>query len=74
LLILGKVYRFLKQYKKYGGSFLVVKSKLQKMGIKKIDYIKLIDLLNFKEVKKINSNTNIFIAYYLNGVRLIDNL
>ena len=28
----------------------------------------------FKEVKKISSNTNIFIAYYLNGVRLIDNL
>jgi pantothenate synthetase len=30
--------------------------------------------LSFKEVKKISSNTNIFIAYYLNGVRLIDNL
>ena len=69
LLVLGKVYRFLKLYKKYGGKLLLVRSELRKIGV-----IKLINLLNFKEVKKINSNTNIFIAYYLNDVRLIDNL
>ncbi|MDB4023418.1 pantoate--beta-alanine ligase, partial [Pelagibacteraceae bacterium] len=71
---LGKVYRFLKLYKKHGGGLLSVRAELGKIGVKKIDYIKLINLLNFKEVKKISSNTNIFIAYYLNGVRLIDNL
>jgi pantoate--beta-alanine ligase len=74
LLVVGKVYRFLKLYKKHGGRLLFVRSKLEKIGVKKIDYIKLINLFNFKEVKKISSNTNIFIAYYLNGVRLIDNL
>ena len=73
LLVVGKVYRFLKLYKKHGGELLLVKEQ-PKIGVKKIDYIKLINLLNFKEVKKISSNTNIFIAYYLNGVRLIDNL
>jgi hypothetical protein len=67
LLVVGKVYRFLKLYKKHGGGLLFVKSELGKIGVKKIDYIKLINLLNFKEVKKVNSNTNIFIAYYLNG-------
>ena len=74
LLVVGKVYRFLKLYKKHGGGLLFVRSELGKIGVKKIDYIKLINLLNFKEVKKISSNTNIFIAYYLNGIRLIDNL
>ena len=74
MLVIGKVYRFLKLYKKNGGKLSLVRSELRKIGVKKIDYIKLINLLNFKEVKKISSNTNIFIAYYLNGVRLIDNL
>ncbi len=73
LLVIGKVYRFLKLYKKNGGKLSLVRSELRKIGVKKIDYIKLINLLTFKEVKKISSNTNIFIAYYLNGVRLIDN-
>ena len=74
IVVSRKVYRFLKLYKKYGGKLLLVRSELRKIGVKKIDYIKLINLLSFKEVKKISSNTNIFIAYYLNGVRLIDNL
>jgi len=52
LLVLGKVYRFLKLYKKYGGKLLLVRSELRKIGVKKIDYIKLINLLSFKEVKK----------------------
>jgi hypothetical protein len=33
----------------------------------------LVDLINFKTIKRSGSMKNIFIAYYLNGVRLIDN-
>ena len=74
LKAMGKVYHFLRLYKKSGGGPSFAMSQLKKIGVKKVDYIKLINLLNFKEVKKITSKTNVFIAYYLNGVRLIDNL
>ena len=47
--------------------------KILKKGIDKIDYIKLINISNPN--KKINrSNFNIFIAYYISNIRLIDNL
>ena len=43
------------------------------MGIRKIDYIEGINLDNLKKAKKYNENFNIFSAFFINGVRLIDN-
>ena len=50
-----------------------IKKKIMKSGIKKIDYIEAINLDNHKKAKKFNENFNIFSAFYVNNVRLIDN-
>ena len=50
-----------------------IKSKIYKLGIKKIDYIEAINLNSFKKALKYNENFNIFSAFFINGVRLIDN-
>ena len=38
------------------------------------DYIKFINLKKFKILKKQSRDMRIFIAFYINGVRLIDNI
>ena len=50
-----------------------LKNQIKSLGIKKIEYL---ELLNLKTLKypKINENFNIFIAYYLGKSRLIDNV
>tara|TARA_A100001011_G_scaffold227636_2_gene235779 strand:+ start:224 stop:1042 length:819 start_codon:yes stop_codon:yes gene_type:complete len=48
--------------------------KIKLLGIKKIDYIECLNLSNFKKALNGNSKFNIFIAYYLNRTRLIDNI
>ena len=75
---MSKVYKTIKNYKK--NNFLKkfsnskIKNLLKKVGIIKIDYINLINLSNLKISKRISKKTNIFIAYYLDNVRLIDNI
>ena len=44
------------------------------MGIKKIDYLKVLDVNKVVKPYKKKSNKKIFIAYYINSVRLIDNI
>ena len=48
--------------------------KIYLLGAKKIDYIEAVSFKKFKIAKRIKNKLNIFIAYYLNDVRLIDNL
>ena len=48
--------------------------KITTLGVKKIDYLECINLKTLKTAKKNNKNYNIFIAYYLGKIRLIDNL
>ena len=43
------------------------------MGIKKVDYIEALNLKSLKKAKKFNENFNIFSAFYIGSVRLIDN-
>ena len=43
------------------------------MGIKKIDYIEALNLKSLKKASKFNENFNIFSAFYIGSVRLIDN-
>ena len=51
----------------------IVRRKILNLGIKKIDYIEAINLKNLKKAKRFNENFNIFSAFYINKVRLIDN-
>ena len=78
--ITEKVYKYLKSNKKkifskiLKNERLEILSKITSFGVEKIDYLKFINLKILKEPKKMNEKTNLFIAYYVGGVRLIDNL
>ena len=52
----------------------ILKNNIIKMGVDKIDYLEVINLKRLRKVKKSNENFNIFIAYHLDKVRLIDNI
>jgi len=54
--------------------FNSIKNDLINLGADKIDYIENIDIKNLKHTKKFKKNIKIFIAYYINKVRLIDNI
>jgi len=80
IVIASKVYKYLKSIKK---NIFSVNSKKQQLdiinyitllGVKKIEYLEFINIKTLKSAKKVNENYNIFIAYYLGSVRLIDNL
>ena len=53
---------------------VILKKDLIKIGVNKIDYLKIINLTTLHKPKKSNETLNIFIAYYLNKIRLIDNI
>jgi len=48
--------------------------KIKLFGVKKIDYLECVNLITLETTKRIKKNSNIFIAYYLGNIRLIDNL
>ena len=50
------------------------KQDLLKLGIKKIDYIKIYNLNTLKKPLNKKEKFKIFISYYLDKVRLIDNI
>ena len=72
-----KVIKFLKRYKKkllskkLRFNFNVIKKKIVSMGVNKVDYIKLIDLKTLKKPRK--NKFNLFYAFYIGKVRIIDN-
>ena len=78
LLIMSKVFEAINHYKKKNINKKInvhlLKTIIKKMGVDKIDYIDLIKLDKFIPAKTISLKTNIFIAYYLKNVRLIDNI
>ncbi len=81
LNLASKVFKILRAEKKYlkrKPYFYFHKNnllnKLKVLGVRKVEYIKCLDLKKLKKPKKSKSNFNIFIAYYLNKTRLIDNL
>ena len=51
-----------------------LKRSLMKLGIKKIDYIKILNINSIIKSHKKNRKYKIFIAYYLGFTRLIDNI
>jgi pantoate--beta-alanine ligase len=76
--IASKIYKLLKNSKskilRKEFSFNLVKNKIFNFGIKKIDYIKVLDINKIIKPYKKKSNKKIFVAYYINSVRLIDNI
>ena len=51
-----------------------IKNKIFKFGVKKIDYIELIDINKQTRPFKKNKKYKLFVAYYLGSTRLIDNI
>ena len=51
-----------------------IKKDLKNLGISKIDYLENYNTKNFKKIKKKSKKFNLFIAYYIKNVRLIDNI
>jgi len=76
--IASKVYKLIYYNKNYiiKNSYLLkkIKKNILKMGVNKIDYIKLININKIIKPYKKNIKYKIFIAYYLSDTRLIDNI
>ena len=76
----SKIYNYLyKLKKKIKNNFKLfkinkIKKDLINLGIKKIDYIEIYNINNFKKIKNPNKKFNLFIAYYIQKTRLIDNV
>lgn len=80
LIIASKIYKYLKNKKKLikknlnNFVFFDYKKDLINLGLEKIDYINLFNIDNLKKPKRKNEKFKIFIAYYIDKVRLIDNI
>jgi pantoate--beta-alanine ligase len=80
LLIAGQIYKYLVNLKKKvkeNYKFFnehIIKKDLNLLGATKIDYIKNFDLKLLKKKIKSKNKSRLFIAYYINKVRLIDNI
>ena len=44
------------------------------LGANKIDYIEFLNIKNFNNNKSVKNRFRLFIAYYINNIRLIDNI
>ena len=77
-MIASKIFKFIKSNKKEiikkKINLKYIKNKLYKMGIKKIDYIEIININKLVKPFKNSIRYKIFIAYYLGRTRLIDNI
>ena len=51
-----------------------IKKDIRGLGANKIDYLENYNTENFKKVKRQSKKFNIFIAYYIKNIRLIDNI
>ena len=80
LKIASKVFRYLSnlkiKVKKDFNNFNKnsIKKDIISLGVKKIDYIENINIKNLKKANNEEDKFNFFIAYYINNVRLLDNI
>ena len=74
----SKLYNFIKKNKKkivFNKKFRIsIRKKLNTLGINNLEYIKVIDINKILKPYIKKTNFKVFIAYYLNKVRLIDNI
>jgi pantoate--beta-alanine ligase len=80
LLIASNIYKYLlnlnKKIKKNYKLLKIntIKKDLISMGATKIDYVENLNIKKFKKNKKLKNKFKLFYAYYINSVRLIDNI
>ena len=80
LIIASNIYKYLSALKKKIKkninlfNYNEIKKNIFNLGADKIDYVENYNTNNFKKFKGGNRNFNIFIAYYIKNVRLIDNI
>ena len=80
MIIASNVFHYLrslkKKIKKNYSLFKInkIKKELIKLGVNKIDYLENYNTKSFKKIKKLNKEYNLFFAYYIKKVRLIDNI
>tara|TARA_B100000575_G_scaffold267439_1_gene245550 strand:+ start:341 stop:1156 length:816 start_codon:yes stop_codon:yes gene_type:complete len=74
--ILHYLYILKKRLKKNYSLFKInkIKKDLMKLGADKVDYIENYNIKNLKKIKKSNRKFNLFFAYYIKNIRLIDNI
>ena len=74
----SKVYKILWKNKKYlinnKKKISTIKDEIINLGIKKIEYIKILNINKIFRPYKLKKRYKIFIAYYISSVRLIDNI
>tara|TARA_Y100000591_G_C21775135_1_gene667840 strand:- start:348 stop:1166 length:819 start_codon:yes stop_codon:yes gene_type:complete len=71
--ILRKEKQIIKKNKIKDINLYNIKKKIFEFGIKKIDYVEALNLDNLKKAKRFDENFNIFCAFYIDNIRLIDN-
>ena len=70
----SKIYYYLNRLKKRPVLKInKMKEDIKNLGARKIDYLEIYNLKTHKKANLVNKNTKIFIAYYLDSIRLIDN-
>ena len=52
----------------------IIKKDLINLGASKVDYLENYNVKSFKKIKKPNKKFNLFFAYYIKNIRLIDNI
>ena len=76
--IASKIYKLINDNKqnliKKKLSLVSIKRKIFMLGVRKIDYIKILDINKLTKPYKRNNKYKIFVAYYLDSTRLIDNI
>jgi len=76
--IASKVYKLLLKYKmkaiKNKNILNKIKNKMKLAGVRKIDYVQLLNINKLVKPFRKNKKYKIFVAYYLNSTRLIDNI
>ena len=76
--IAAKIYNFLFKNKKKiinkKISILKVKNFFFNIGVSRVDYVKILDINKIIKPYKKNQNYKVFVAYFLNKTRLIDNI
>ena len=80
LQIAGRIYKFIKKNKRFILRQILKNKRpkilklLTELGAHKIEYIECINLNKKSLCKNVGSKFNVFIAYYIGNIRLIDNL
>ena len=77
-IIASNIYKFIKRNKRKiltnKIKFIYIQKKIFKLGVKRIDYIKILDINKIINSHLKKSKPRVFIAYYLRSTRLIDNI